>query len=86
MTAHDPNREVPAMDRTDEDRAEHKVYPLRERPGRPVSSGFTVLPPEEQERYRRQHREMMRRLEPFFRDVDQCHARARAASVTAWIR
>lgn len=69
---------------TAEDRAE-KVYPLRGRPGRPVSSGFTVLPPAEQEEFRRQHVAMMRRLEPFFREVDQCQARARAASVTAWI-
>ena len=61
------------------------VYPLRHLPGRALPSGFTPLPPEEQERFQRQHREMMRRLEPFFRDVKECQVRAKAASMTAWI-
>lgn len=52
------------------------VYPVRQPPGRPLSSGFTYLPEDEQEKFRRQHREMMRRLEPFFRDVDACRRRA----------
>lgn len=73
------------MNRADEDRAESKVYPLRGRPRRPVSSGFEPLPEAEQEKFRRQHREMMHRLEPFFRDVKECQVRAKAASMTAYI-
>lgn len=61
------------------------VYPLRQPPGRPVSSSFTYLPEDEQEKHRRQHVEMMRRLEPFFRDVDACRRRAAASAQTAWI-
>lgn len=49
-------------------------------PGRPISSGFTYLPDAEQEKFRRQHIEMMERLSPFFRDVDRCHANAWASA------
>ncbi len=31
------------------------------------------------------HREMVHRLDPFFRDVRECQVRAKAASMTAWI-
>jgi hypothetical protein len=53
-----------------------KVYPLRQPPGRPLSSGFTYLPEAEQEKLRRQYAEMMRRLDPVLQDMDRCRRRA----------
>lgn len=58
--------------------------PMREPklPGRPLGSGFTPLPPAEQEEFQRQHREMIRRLTPFFEDVRACQVRAWAKAQT----
>lgn len=62
------------------------VYPLRHRPpGRPMASGFDVLPEAEQEKFRRQHVEMMRRLAPIFREMDDCRGRAAVSARTAWV-
>ncbi len=59
---------------------DHDVRPLRQPPGRPLSSGFTYLPEAEQEKFRRQHVEMMRRLAPVFREMDDCRRRAMASA------
>lgn len=51
----------------------------------PLSSGFRRLSDEEQERHRKQHREMQRRLQPFFDQCDYLRRRAEAESRSAFI-
>ncbi len=60
--------------------ADRAVTPGRHLPGRPLESGFTYLPEAEQEEFRRRHVEMMRRLAPVFREMDDCRRRAMASA------
>ena len=51
----------------------------------PIPSGLTYLPDEDQERFRRMHDDMMRRLAPKFDEWDRCRRRAAVESRTAFI-
>lgn len=62
------------------------IQPMRERLGRPVASGFTLLPPAEQERERERWAEIQARTATFREEADLCRARAMAAARTAVIR
>ena len=61
--------------------ADRTIQPMRERPGRPVASGFTLLPPAEQERERERWaevQEMEGTPEEKQRAVEELMARERA--------
>jgi hypothetical protein len=62
------------------------IQPMRERPGRPVASGFTLLPPAEQERERERWAEVQARTATFREEAHLCRVRAMAAARTAVIR
>jgi len=62
------------------------VTPLRERLGRPVASGFTLLPPAEQDRERERWAEIQVRNATFREEADLCRLRAMAAARSAVIR
>jgi hypothetical protein len=51
----------------------------------PIPSGFRRLPDEEQERFRREHVMMMRKLAPVFAEMDRCRRQAEVESRTAFV-
>lgn len=62
------------------------IYPLRTPPGRPVASGFTLLPPAEQEQERQRTEEIGARVATFAEEARLCRLRAAAAARSAVIR
>lgn len=54
-------------------------------PGVPMPSGLRTLSAEDQEQYRRDLREIQRRIAPFIEDVERCRRSAAASSITAVI-